>query len=257
MAPVPEAPRATTARPTAKATRPAARATAARWARWRATLAQHVTQHPGLGRSFSRAVREAGTYEPRGVPAPRLPAELMEELATQPYRRSRARVVARKWRLKRVRRNPIAFAVVIMLLLVALVGVLGVGGAGGIYAVTYYQAHQSQIQQIYNLRFTQGVQIFDRNGKSLYVARSDDNGINIYVPLSQISDKVQWCAIETEDHTFWDNQGVDLYRTIGAAVADAKSGGQATQGGSTITQQVVKNIVAKDGTKSVQRNSTR
>ncbi len=205
-----------------------------------------------LGRSFSRAIREAGTYEPRGVrPAP-LPPELMEEMAQQPYRRSRARVVARKWRLKRIGPNPIVMAVVVMLLLVAVVVVLGIGGAGGIYAVSYYQSHQTQIQQIYNLRNTQGVQIFDRNGNQLYVARSDQNGINIYTGLSNISDKVQKATIDTEDVTFWTNNGVDLYRTIGAAVADLKSG-QNDQGASTITQQVVKNIVAKDNAKTYQR----
>src|SRR5579884_707888 len=169
-----------------------------------------------LGRSFSRAIREAGTYEPRGVRPALLPPDLMEELAEQPYRRSRARLVARKWRLQRVRPNPVVYAKLIMLLLVAVVGVLGVGGAGGIYAVTYYQSHQDQIQQIYNLRFTQGVQILDRNGKTLYVARSDQNGINIYTPLTQISDKVWKATVDTEDATFWTNQGVDLYRTIGA-----------------------------------------
>jgi len=206
-----------------------------------------------IGTSFSRAVREAGTYERPGAPRPELPGDLQEQLLEQlPYRRSRARLVARKWRLARIGPNPIAYAIVVMLLLVAVVVVLGVGGAGGVYAATYYNSHQSQIQQIYNLRFSQGTQIYDRNGKLLYVAQADDTGLNIYVPLTHISDKVQWSSIETEDHTFWTNQGVDLYRTVGAAFADARSG-SAQQGASTITQQLVKNIVAKDNNKTVTR----
>jgi membrane peptidoglycan carboxypeptidase len=205
-----------------------------------------------LGTSFSQVVRDAGTDERPGAPPPPLPDDLREEIEQLPYRRSRRRVVARKWRMRRIGPNPVAYAVVVMLLLVVVVLVLGGGGAGGVYAVSYYNSHQSQIRDIYNLRFTQGTKIYDRNGQLLYVAHADDTGLSIYEGLSQISQKVQLAEIETEDHTFWTNAGVDLQRTIGAAVADARSGAQ-SQGGSTITQQLVKNIVAKDNNKTYTR----
>jgi membrane peptidoglycan carboxypeptidase len=210
--------------------------------------------------SIGRAVRDAGRYEPpqRGESQryPSLPPELAAEMAeaegSQPYRRSRARLLARKWRLGRSRPRGMGYTIVAAVVAVLLAVVLGVGGAGTAYGVNYYNSHKAQIQAIANLSNTGSTQILDRNGQTLYVARSDDNGINIYEHLDVINMKVQQSTIETEDHTFYSNMGVDLYRTIGAAVADARSGNN-SQGGSTITQQLVKNIVAKDGSKSYVR----
>jgi membrane peptidoglycan carboxypeptidase len=62
------------------------------------------------------------------------------------------------------------------------------------------------------------------------------------VPLSKISDKLQKATIATEDRTFYDNSGVDYRRLVIAILYDF-SHQTAAQGGSTITQQVVKNDV--------------
>lgn len=209
-----------------------------------------------VGRSVGRAVRDAGRYEPpaRGYSSARIevPPEIAAQIASQPYRRSRARMLARKWRLGRVRSSPIPFAIGIAIatIIVLLVGVGG--GAGGIYGVNYYNNHQTQIQNIYNLRFGTSTQIYDRNGKILYTARRDE-GFNIYLPLAQINEKIRLATIDTEDHSFYSNIGVDFYGTLRSALVDASAGGAANQGGSTITQQLVKNIVAKDGSKTLQR----
>src|SRR5260370_34959972 len=79
----------------------------------------------------------------------------------------------------------------------------------------------------------------------------DDSGFNYYVPKSQISSKLQWATIDLEDHTFYSNIGVDFIGTLRAALSDVSGG--VTQGGSTITQQLVKNIVAKDSTQTLRR----
>jgi membrane peptidoglycan carboxypeptidase len=62
------------------------------------------------------------------------------------------------------------------------------------------------------------------------------------VPLSKISVKLQSATIDTEDRSFYDNSGVD-YRRLAIAVAYDLTHRSATLGGSTITQQVVKNNV--------------
>src|SRR5260370_3796200 len=79
----------------------------------------------------------------------------------------------------------------------------------------------------------------------------DDSGFNYYVPKSQISSKLQWATIDLEDHSFSSNIGVDFIGTVRAALSDVRGG--VTQGGSTITQQLVKNIVAKDSTATLTR----
>ncbi|MEZ0094268.1 transglycosylase domain-containing protein [Streptacidiphilus sp. EB129] len=61
----------------------------------------------------------------------------------------------------------------------------------------------------------------------------------ISVPIDQISVNVQHAAVSAEDRTFYSNNGVSLSGTLRAAW-DTLSG-KGLQGGSTITQQYVKN----------------
>src|SRR5207249_6427161 len=62
------------------------------------------------------------------------------------------------------------------------------------------------------------------------------------VPLSKISVKLQRATIDTEDRTFYNNSGVD-YRRLAIAIVYDFTHHTSTLGGSTITQQVVKNDV--------------
>ncbi|MEO8749853.1 MAG: transglycosylase domain-containing protein, partial [Allobranchiibius sp.] len=59
------------------------------------------------------------------------------------------------------------------------------------------------------------------------------------VPLSKVPKKVQYAFLSAEDRNFYDNKGVSPSGIVRAAWADASGGAQ--QGGSTITQQYVKN----------------
>jgi membrane peptidoglycan carboxypeptidase len=211
-----------------------------------------------IGATMGRAVRDAGRYEPPQFSGERsrveLPPDLMEQISenSQPYRRSRARMLARKWRLGRVRANPIGYAAGIAALVVMLVVTVGVGGVGAVYGIGVYDKHRADIQDIYNLKFDASTQIFDRNGVLLYAAHNDQ-GVNFYKSLDQISMKVQKGTIDTEDPSFYSNIGIDFYGTLRAVVSNTSSGDTTGQGGSTITQQLVKRMVLKDSDKSYQR----
>jgi membrane peptidoglycan carboxypeptidase len=61
----------------------------------------------------------------------------------------------------------------------------------------------------------------------------------VSVPLSKVPDHVRWAVIAAEDRGFYSEPGVSLRGTLRAAVNDVKGG--SAQGGSTITQQYVKN----------------
>jgi membrane peptidoglycan carboxypeptidase len=67
-----------------------------------------------------------------------------------------------------------------------------------------------------------------------------DGGENrIIVPLSQVPEHVRNAVIAAEDRGFYSEPGISIKGTVRAAVNDVKGG--STQGGSTITQQYVKN----------------
>src|SRR5262249_52544313 len=59
------------------------------------------------------------------------------------------------------------------------------------------------------------------------------------IPLSQVSKPMITALLDTEDHRFYLHGGFDLPSTIRALAADS-SGSGGLQGGSTITQQLVK-----------------
>jgi membrane peptidoglycan carboxypeptidase len=209
----------------------------------------------GTGRAVQREAAQiaaAGTGRPpivRGELATETPGDLPR------FRRSRIRMRARKWRLGRVRANPIAYAMGMGALVMSLVSMLVGGGAGAVYAYNYYDVHRPAIQSIINNAVSgQSTVIYDRNGNLLYTVRNN-SGFNYYVPLSQIGQTIQDATLDTEDHSFYSptNVGVDFQGTLRALIADVSHGGSAQQGGSTITQQLVKNLVLHDTQKALQR----
>ncbi len=80
--------------------------------------------------------------------------------------------------------------------------------------------------------------IFDRNGILLYRIYKDEN--RTLIPLNKISPYLVKATIAMEDQNFYDHNGFSLKGIVRAAIANFK-GEKITQGGSTITQQLVKN----------------
>src|SRR5205807_1374344 len=64
----------------------------------------------------------------------------------------------------------------------------------------------------------------------------------VIVPLSQISMNLRQAVVAAEDRNFFSNSGVSLRGTLRALWVDI-AGGQIAQGGSTITQQYVRNAL--------------
>ena len=64
---------------------------------------------------------------------------------------------------------------------------------------------------------------------------------NDSIPLSQLPDHLIKAVIATEDRRFYDHFGVDIGGTFRALITNARAGG-VVQGGSTLTQQLAKNL---------------
>ncbi len=127
---------------------------------------------------------------------------------------------------------------VIMLTLCAVVGTLFAGSAGAAFA--YYQAQLPLLNNISSYQAFQTTHIYDRNGKLLYQLYNPDYGRRTYVNYSDISPFLVQAEVAAEDHTFWTNQGVDIQGTLRAALTDLQYH-TVVEGGSTITQQLIKN----------------
>ncbi len=82
-------------------------------------------------------------------------------------------------------------------------------------------------------------QIFDRNGKLLYEIYTDQNRTPI--KLSEVPEYIKWATISSEDKDFYRHHGFS-YRGMARAIFNIIFH-QKLQGGSTITQQLVKNAL--------------
>ena len=79
-------------------------------------------------------------------------------------------------------------------------------------------------------------QLVSNDGK---VLASFEQGLQERVTLKQISPHVVSALIATEDHRFFEHHGIDFRRTLGAVVYTITGN---SQGGSTITQQLARNM---------------
>lgn len=87
-----------------------------------------------------------------------------------------------------------------------------------------------------NQEVAQTTKIYDRNKVLLYQIYAQQNRTN--VPLSQIPQNFINATIAIEDKNFYTTPGFDVRGIARSAIADIK--GQPLQGGSTITQQLIK-----------------
>ncbi len=81
--------------------------------------------------------------------------------------------------------------------------------------------------------------IYDRNGELLYKIYKDQN--RTIVPLTQIPVHVRLATLAAEDAEFYDHPGFSIKGIGRAVVQDLQT--KSLQGGSTITQQLVKNVL--------------
>lgn len=82
------------------------------------------------------------------------------------------------------------------------------------------------------------VTFLDRNGEEIGkrgILQSDA------VPLDELPDHLILAALAIEDRRFWSHFGIDVMGTLRAVISNARGGGS-LQGGSSLTQQLAKNL---------------
>lgn len=88
-------------------------------------------------------------------------------------------------------------------------------------------------------QYPQATKIYDRNNKLLFQIYATEN--RTAIPLSSIPQSLRDATIAIEDKNFYSNSGFDLSAIIRAAVTNVS--GNSFQGGSTITQQLIKSTL--------------
>lgn len=79
---------------------------------------------------------------------------------------------------------------------------------------------------------------YDDNNRPIELARLHGEENRIWVDYDEMPENLLWAFVCLEDKRFYDHSGVDWIRTIGVLINPEYKG----QGGSTITQQLIKNL---------------
>ncbi len=115
--------------------------------------------------------------------------------------------------------------------------------AGGLFA--YYRKDIDQIRpsELAKRVQTTVTRYYDRNDKLLWEDKGDGN-YKLVVADEDIAKSMKQATIAIEDKDFYAHQGVSPTALVRAAVNNSQ--GESTQGGSTLTQQLVKQVFFAD-----------
>jgi membrane peptidoglycan carboxypeptidase len=133
---------------------------------------------------------------------------------------------------------PLAFGalVVIVVLSSALVGFTAA------YSATQKRFGQ-QVVTLQDILPQDSLKMYDEHGTLVY--QMTNNGLQTSEPLSKISPYMVDAEVATEDQYFWSDPGYDVTGIVRAALQDLTSG-RILSGGSTITQQLIKQNIVGD-----------
>jgi penicillin-binding protein 1A len=128
----------------------------------------------------------------------------------------------------------------IVALLLAMIAGLAVA-AGAIYAVS---RDLPSLDSLERNKLAVNSTIYDRTGKVL-LAELHGGENRVIVPTAKIPDVMKQATVAVEDERFYEHHGVDYQGVVRALVLNLQAG-TVVQGGSTITEQYIKNAYIGD-----------
>ena len=145
---------------------------------------------------------------------------------------------------KRKRKNSVstAGAVIISILAVIMFTAVIVLGYVGINVLSFINGDASITLSSIKSSLNQTTFLYatDSDGETIELTRLHGTENRVWIDLKDINQDMQDAFVALEDKRFYEHQGVDWVRTIGVFLKNND------QGGSTITQQLIKNITGKN-----------
>ena len=151
---------------------------------------------------------------------------------------------ARRGRGRTRSRNPIALGILLLFSAIAL---------GGLSVVGYVAATAASAPNLGELKaIDKGSSslILAADGSRLGYVQSDE--VRTPIPEHQMPEDVRDATVSIEDERFFEHDGVDYEAIVRAGVKNITSG-ETVQGGSTITQQLVRALYIKDAQRNFDR----
>ena len=136
-------------------------------------------------------------------------------------------------------------------LIISIIGCLTIVSVFGMYGV-WNTFQETSIFDKNKLLSTEKSVMVDANGETYYSYGSDESGTRENVQYSDIPQVLVDAVIATEDSRFFVNNGFDLPRIVKALATNVVKG-HISSGGSTITQQLIKNAYYPEAEQSYKR----
>lgn len=127
----------------------------------------------------------------------------------------------------------------ILFTFIALISLCGIFGF--LLTVSWFSYKLPSPDKLIEQKIAQSTKIFDRTGKNL-LYEIHGNERRTLIELDKVSEYLKFATIVTEDKNFYQHQGFDSIALVRALIANLRKQGK-SQGGSTITQQLVKNAI--------------
>ncbi|MBI4213506.1 MAG: PBP1A family penicillin-binding protein [Chloroflexi bacterium] len=140
----------------------------------------------------------------------------------------------------------IAVLLVALALMGALLGLLVSYAA--VRAATAYQQFARDLPSVSGVDtrpIFKTTRILDRNGRLIYELFDPDQGKRTVVRLAELPPEAINAFVAVEDASFYDNPGIDPRGILRALLQDIVAG-EIVEGGSTITQQLIRNVLFTD-----------
>ncbi|PIS42809.1 MAG: hypothetical protein COT24_01615 [Candidatus Kerfeldbacteria bacterium CG08_land_8_20_14_0_20_40_16] len=128
----------------------------------------------------------------------------------------------------------------IVLLLKIVVALFIIGGILGVSAFAWFSKDLPDPNRILERNIAQSTKIYDRSGNTLLYEIHGEQKRTL-VTLDQIPDYLQKATVVIEDKDFYKHGGISLWAIFRTAITNVFLGRKA--GGSTLTQQLVKNAI--------------
>ena len=136
------------------------------------------------------------------------------------------------------KKRKIVKTILIVLLLTVLIG------GGIVFGVLYGIMRDAKLDVAdLAIKYENSV-VKDKDGNTIAVLSGEEN--RDFISISEMPEYLPAAFISIEDERFYEHMGVDIKRTAKATITYIFNGGKSSFGGSTITQQVVKNSTKED-----------
>ncbi len=125
----------------------------------------------------------------------------------------------------------------------------GLGGIALWFAVRHYEAGLPGVADLHVYQAPQVTRVLARDGTVLAELFTQRRTV---VPIGSLPAHVKLAILAAEDAGFYEHQGLNYWGIARAMIVNLRSGGT-RQGGSTITQQVVKNLLLNSHERTLSR----